>query len=319
MGIHFLPIPVQPRWDGPQDLLGFFNYLEGSYKATELSRALVQFDRHERDWYSDEIEFLDTRLLMVLMDEMNLARVEYYFSEFLSRLESRREIGEDDNASDRKKAEIVLDVGRTIAGDETSDAGRVLAGSNVLFVGTMNEDESTLALSDKVIDRANVMRFGRPPRQSDLPTPRDEPNARRSASPLPFEVWTDWLKLGRRRELPDLVPDTINEINDHLARIGRPFGYRPQLAIEAYVRQYPGRSNEDINMALADQIEQRVMPKLRGLDLSEDDAKKTIEGIQDIAQRLGDKPLVEAIARGMRAHGGHLFAWMGVERTGEDD
>jgi len=44
MGLHSLVLPVQPRWDSPQDLFGFYNYLEKEYKATELSRALVRMD-----------------------------------------------------------------------------------------------------------------------------------------------------------------------------------------------------------------------------------------------------------------------------------
>ena len=44
MGIQFLNIAVQPRWDSPQDMFGFYNYLEGRYRATELARALVQMD-----------------------------------------------------------------------------------------------------------------------------------------------------------------------------------------------------------------------------------------------------------------------------------
>ena len=95
MGLHFVILPVQPRWDSPQDLFGFYNYLEGRYKATELARAMVQFELYNRDswplpedWNHDRSD----RMLLVLLDEMNLARVEYYFSEFLSRLETRRGI-----------------------------------------------------------------------------------------------------------------------------------------------------------------------------------------------------------------------------------
>ena len=44
MGFQFLNIAVQPRWDSPQDMFGFYNYLEGRYRATELARALVQMD-----------------------------------------------------------------------------------------------------------------------------------------------------------------------------------------------------------------------------------------------------------------------------------
>ena len=49
MGIHFLLVAVQPRWDSPQDLFGFYNYLEKRYKATELARALVQFELFNQD------------------------------------------------------------------------------------------------------------------------------------------------------------------------------------------------------------------------------------------------------------------------------
>jgi len=90
MGIHFLKLAVQPRWDSPQDLLGFYNYLEKRYKATDLARALVRMDEHTdlTDLMNAESSTSD-RVLLVLLDEMNLARVEYYFSEFLSRLEGR--------------------------------------------------------------------------------------------------------------------------------------------------------------------------------------------------------------------------------------
>ena len=84
MGLHFVILAVQPRWDSPQDLFGFYNYLEKRYKATELARAMVQFELYNRnlwplpeDWNHDRSD----RMLLVLLDEMNLARVEYYRSE----------------------------------------------------------------------------------------------------------------------------------------------------------------------------------------------------------------------------------------------
>ena len=45
MGMNFVSLAVQPGWSGPQDLLGFYNYLERKYKATELARALAQISR----------------------------------------------------------------------------------------------------------------------------------------------------------------------------------------------------------------------------------------------------------------------------------
>ncbi|MCX6624916.1 MAG: hypothetical protein NTY38_28420 [Acidobacteria bacterium] len=82
MGLHFLLTAVQPRWDSPQDLFGFYNYLERRYKATELTRALVQFERFNQDVFLSafegaKIDDRSDRLLLVLLDEMNLARTEY--------------------------------------------------------------------------------------------------------------------------------------------------------------------------------------------------------------------------------------------------
>ena len=91
MGLHFVILPVQPRWDSPQDLFGFYNYLEKRYKATELARAMVQFELYNQTLWPLPTNWdhsRSDRMLLVLLDEMNLARVEYYFSEFLSRLET---------------------------------------------------------------------------------------------------------------------------------------------------------------------------------------------------------------------------------------
>ena len=80
------------------DLFGFYNYLEKRYKATELARALVQFELFNKtNWdlpEEAEIDDRSDRMLLVLLDEMNLARTEYYFSEFLSKLETRRTVDE---------------------------------------------------------------------------------------------------------------------------------------------------------------------------------------------------------------------------------
>ena len=76
LGMNFMSVAVQPRWDGPQDLFGFYNYMEGRYKATELARLLWQFDRYNNPPSNPS---QNVPMNLVLLDEMNLARVEYYF------------------------------------------------------------------------------------------------------------------------------------------------------------------------------------------------------------------------------------------------
>ncbi|MBL1217361.1 MAG: hypothetical protein D8M59_07680 [Planctomycetes bacterium] len=311
MGIHFLNVPVQPRWDGPQDLTGFFNYLENRYKATELMRALIQFDPYTTDWTEqDKFTPLNPRMLLVLLDEMNLARVEYYFSEFLSRLETRRDI-DHKFLGDRAKASLLLDVGDVVQGTTP----RTFVDRNVMFVGTMNEDESTMTLSDKVIDRAGILRFGRPSR---LDAPEDNnanPSKLRAKTFLARSTWEQWIEEGLRRELPDDLNVWILQVNEALARVGRPFGYRTRDAMLAYVRQYPDQSDEGRRLAFADQVEQRILPKIRGLDLSEDGVDEAIHGIAEVVRSLDDQPLALAIEQAQSPSTGHLFAWSGVERV----
>jgi hypothetical protein len=176
MGIGFLQVPVQPRWDSPQDLMGFYNYIEGKFRPTDMARAL---------WALDELnngDAVQDRMMMILLDEMNLARVEYYFSDFLSRLESRPRPTEVGDNNERKDAEIELEI------PSMEHPPRIFPGYNLLFAGTMNEDESTQSLSDKVVDRANILRFSAPKKIKSGQTEGEvEPTVA-----LSKETWKKW-------------------------------------------------------------------------------------------------------------------------------
>jgi predicted nucleic acid-binding Zn-ribbon protein len=293
MGIHFLLTAVQPRWDSPQDLFGFYNYLERRYKATELARALVQFERYNQGEFEDafeeaEIDDRSDRMLLVLLDEMNLARTEYYFSEFLSKLETRRMVKEDD-AEDRARAEIELDMGGSVAGN---NGLRLYPASNVLFVGTMNEDESTQSLSDKVIDRASVLRFGRPKKTNPVSTAGIHPAPNNG---LTFEHWQRWLRKHDNLEgYAGAVDAWIDKLNDALDQLGRPFAFRVDRAIRLYLANYPRWVPDWHKCAMADQIEQRIFPKLRGIEPDQGQAAQSLRIIGSIIDELDDEPLKRA-------------------------
>jgi uncharacterized coiled-coil DUF342 family protein len=303
MGIHFLLVSVQPRWDSPQDLFGFYNYLEKRYKATELARALVQFELFNQDnWEVPEganIDDRSDRMLLVMLDEMNLARTEYYFSEFLSKLETRRMVNEA-NGQDRARAEIELDMGSLLNGRKSL---RLYPGRNVLFTGTMNEDESTQALSDKVIDRASVLRFWRPKKTNpDIV----QTQQRAPSNGLTFENWKRWL-----RPITDLGPYTadvdswIDQLNDALTWIGRPFAFRVDRAIRSYIANYPRWVPNWHKHAMADQIEQRIFPKLRGIE--PDLAQDALQAIGKVIDDLEDEALRTAFRAGWQNQLTFLF------------
>jgi len=310
MGIHFLLVAVQPRWDSPQDLFGFYNYLEKRYKATELARALVQFELfNQANWdlpEDAEIDNRSDRMLLVLLDEMNLARTEYYFSEFLSKLETRRMVDEKKD-EDRARAEIELDMGSLLHGGKSL---RLYPGRNVLFVGTMNEDESTQALSDKVIDRASVLRFWRP-RKTNPDIAQTQQRAPMNG--LTFEKWKSWWRPITDLEAHASDVDTwIEQLNDALTRIGRPFAFRVDRAIRSYVANYPRWVTNWHKCAMADQIEQRIFPKLRGVET--DQAQDALQAIGRVIDQLEDEALGMAFREGRDRDNESTFLFRGVVR-----
>ena len=309
MGIHMLSMAVQPRWDSPQDLFGFFNHLEGRYKATELARAMVQFERYNRpDWALPEgwDYARDDRMLLVLLDEMNLARVEYYFSEFLSKLETRRSIlGNEDNAQERAPVEIALDTGSLREGEHNI---RLYPGRNILFTGTMNEDESTQSLSDKVLDRACVLRFGRPAKMASIAVSNPEP---KEYEGLAYDTWRMWCENDLSSADEKRINTWIGELNEAMELIGKPFAHRVHQAILSYAGNYP-RGNNRINLAMADQIEQRIMPKLRGLELEGN--QEALDAIKKVITQANDDALMRAFDFAVN-HSSGTFLWRGIDRT----
>ena len=129
---------VQASWRDRSDVLGYYNDFSGNFKETPFLRAL-----YTASYKSDTVN------LMVL-DEMNLARVEYYFADFLSVLELDPE---------KWKIELMPSStqGKLPAG--FTDGCSVAIPENTWFIGTANKDDSTFTITDKVYDRASVIDF----------------------------------------------------------------------------------------------------------------------------------------------------------------
>ncbi|MEC9434730.1 MAG: hypothetical protein VYD87_17640 [Pseudomonadota bacterium] len=310
MGMGFLPVPVQPRWDSPQDLLGFYNFIEKRFKATDLARAMWRLDIwRERASASKDDPIFDDRMLLVLLDEMNLARVEYYFSEFLSRLELRPRPSETANPDRRLGAEIVIDI-------PGAEPLRMFPGHNLLFVGTMNEDETTQALSDKVLDRGAMLRFPAPLKLAEAPAAGQPP----LVAPLSRRVWEGWRRepaaMGEadRSRAKRIVDDLSKTMKD----LGRPFGHRVGQAMLAYAANYPDAGDRPVStlsMAMADQVEMRLLPKLRGLELDQAAADMDRLALY-VREELQDDRLAEAIDASVAdsADASGRFAWSGLAR-----
>ena len=312
LGFEFLQIAVQPRWDGPQDLFGFYNYMESRFKATELSKLIWSCDIYNnpnaKDRFSGDVDKLPMN--MVLLDEMNLAKVEYYFSDMLSKLEARR--GKDYTKDEqRKPAEIELECGSNA---KNVISRRMFVNNNTLFVGTMNEDESTQSLSDKVMDRSNVMRFGRPSSLDLKPTIDNFLNSNKKER-LTYGTWkSEWVKKSVNKEVSELINETIAPINDELAKIGKPFAHRVYQAITNYVANYPDDSDTGRRNAIADQIEMKILPKLTGVEMEDKIVREVLEKVGERIDNTQDEKLSEAFNNARKADNTLFFQWRGIMR-----
>ena len=265
-----------------------------------MARALWALDELNND------EAIQDRMMMILLDEMNLARVEYYFSDFLSRLESRPIASEVGDKNERKDAEIELEIPKML------NPPRIFPGYNLLFAGTMNEDESTQSLSDKVVDRANILRFAAPRKIKDgRPEGVVEPSVALSAS-----TWRGWVRPISEADRRGGASQHIEKFVDLMKDFKRPFGHRLGRSMMAYVANYPevegARPFED---ALADQVEMRLLPKLRGIEVETASAEFS-SLVSLVRDELSDDKLAEAIDASIQTanDGTGQFVWTGVTR-----
>ena len=258
-GINFLNLSVQPNWDSQESMLGFFNSIDNKFDAQPVLRFLAQSQKPQ----SDDYPGLEDVMSLILMDEMNLAHVELYFAEFLSKLEMRRGM---------KKDLPFLDV-KLGAGIESY---QLPMGRNVLWAGTMNQDETTKSLSDKVLDRGIVINF---PRPSTLERRRQLKPLGDQAHLLSRKLWESWWCRESIFTDDQILPfkGFIEEMNDSLSKVGRALGHRVWQSIEYYMANYPDvleaqRNKDDtvlakaMKIAFEDQLVQKVMPKLRGIE-----------------------------------------------------
>ena len=272
-GINFLGVPVQPNWDCQEAMLGYYNSIDNCFEPTDMLRLLAQSQRNV-----DDQNGLNDVMTMILLDEMNLANVELYFADFLSKLETRRGLADNDPTFPKIGVKI---------GSKMADFPLRL-GRNVLWTGTMNNDETTKTLSDKVLDRGIVINF---PRPKKLIRTRTDSVLAEASELLPKAVWSSWIDNAYKfsdEQIKD-KKDKIEQINEQLGKTGRALGHRVWQSIESYMSLYPtviaAQSNHERQIAMddafEDQLVQKVMPKLRGLETrgTQNDVLDAIKGI----------------------------------------
>lgn len=238
---QFTLIPVRPDWSDSSDLLGYVN-LQGEFQDRPLIKVLEAADANPNRPY------------FVVLDEMNLARVEYYFSDFLSVIESRK----------WKDGKIVT----SPVLPESITNRHITIPSNVYIIGTVNMDETTHPLSKKVLDRANTIEFNTVNLDyfnflMDVEEKEAEIASNRSLE-------TEYLHLKECfKENEDLVRNISNvliEINKILESVGAQVGYRIRDEICFYMAYNEQGKLLSFDEALDYQIYQKILPRLAGSD-----------------------------------------------------
>jgi hypothetical protein len=256
---QFLFIPVRPHWNDDTDLVGFYDAIHKVYRPAETGLVDLLIEASKED--------NKDKLYLICFDEMNLARVEHYFSQFLSILE----LTEDRYLtlySEKLAPEVY---------NRHEYSPRVPIGNNVFFVGTVNIDESSFHFSDKVLDRANVIKLkiyeslrawkamfeGKA-----LGKPCDE---RAQLSPVPGKVFSSWCNNSPTDiGLTDDEIDFLDELNSTLRKIDkdRVVGYRIIRQIGSYLKNIPctveGQGLLNRGKAFDLQFMQRIMTKFKG-------------------------------------------------------
>ncbi|MEW5835558.1 MAG: hypothetical protein AB1832_10865 [Pseudomonadota bacterium] len=211
-----LVVPVQPGWHDPASLLGFVNPLESqTYVRTPFLDFLL------------EASLDPDRPYTAILDEMNLSHPEQYLAPLLSAMETGKEI------------ELHAQ------GDEVDGIpARIAYPSNLLLIGTVNMDETTHGLSDKVLDRASVIEFW----------------------DIDISQYPSWAKSGLKEEQVHRIQATLQQLMEALRPVRLHFGWRTIDDVLGYIRAALDGGFIGFDEAFDHAVYSKILPKLRGED-----------------------------------------------------
>ncbi len=225
-------VPIQPMWKERTDLVGYYNEFTKKFNETTLLYKMYEAN------YNEEI-------YVTVLDEMNIARVEYYFAEFLSLLEIPNPDGRNlDVVADRREDDPKL----------LQKNGKLRLPTNMWFVGTANNDDSTFSISDKVYDRAMVL---------NLDKKASPFEAEGSSMKISSTHLTELMEKAQREyEISDRNVRRIKKLDEYMIKTFHiTFGNRIMKQIRSYVPVLVGCGGTE-EEALDDILSRKVFRKL---------------------------------------------------------
>lgn len=211
-------IEVESAWRDKNELLGYYNEFSKMYTPKKFTQALYK-------------ACLNTETItFIVLDEMNLSRIEYYFSDFLSLME---------NEPDKREIKLLnLPIEKTEDGEKKdylalTNGHTIKIPQNVWFIGTANRDESTYDISDKVYDRAHTMNFDK---RAQKPPFYGEPMQARYLTANELMRLFDEAK--EKLEINIDNYPVVKKLEELLEPYGISFGNRIAMQIESFVSIY---------------------------------------------------------------------------------
>lgn len=239
IGAEYKLVSVRPDWSDGSDLFGHYD-LNGKFIDGPVCKCF------EMAYENPDIP------VFLCLDEMNLARVEYYLSDFLSVIESREK----------------LENGKVI----TTPIAQFEKGipDNLYIVGTVNMDETTFPFSKKVLDRANTIEFSYVDLTPDFDVPEQPPKG--VTLPSSF-LRTEYLVLVRdcvvEQEYVREICAELQQINEILKKADAHVGYRVRDEIVFYMlNNKAGGELLTHEEAFDNEIMQKILPRIQGSSVS---------------------------------------------------
>lgn len=238
-------VSVRPDWSDPSDLTGRVD-INGRFIPGAVSELIKKAQDDPDHPY------------FLCLDEMNLARVEYYLSDFLSVIETR-------TRKNGRISTVPLMQDTAFGTDQAAREayGGVTLGGNLYVIGTVNMDETTFPFSRKVLDRAHTVEFS-DVRLNVLPAPAEEVK--------PLDVGNDFLEASylTLQECPthngrlQAICDRLETLNGILRKAGAHVGYRVRDEIVFYLLcgMASGLLGED--EAFDNELMQKILPRIQG-------------------------------------------------------
>lgn len=251
-GKNLKMLPISPSYHEPGDILGFLNPTTGEYLESETGLVSLLM----------EAEANPEQMYMFIFDEMNLAQVEHWFSPFISLLELE--------ASKR-----LLRLYHSQKQCINAYPPEVKIADNVIFVGTVNFDETTKAFSHRLLDRANIITPRKLSFREVHSMQQDQTAGPYTTAPVSRTVFREGWMRSLDGNISDLTDDEISlmdEIHETMQQADSQLGisFRVVCAIAHYISNVPVLADGSLAIsretALDIQFKQRVLSKISGME-----------------------------------------------------